>query len=506
MLPVAVSETHSAAVIFFGDRAYKVKKPVDLGFLDFRSLEARQRVCAHEVELNRRLAPDVYLGVGQLLDPAGSSSEPLVVMRRMPDDRRLSFLVRTGAPVADHLRRLAHLMASFHASAATEPSLPDAGTRYSVRRNWEANTEQLRPFVDRVVDGAVVNRVATLAARFLDGRERLFSDRVAAGLVRDGHGDLLADDIFCLDDGPRVLDCIEFDDALRHGDVLADIAFLAMDLEHLGAPEAADRFLSWYDEFSGEVHPPALTDHYVAYRAQVRAKVSCLRHDQGVETAGESARHLLDLSLAHLERARVRLALVGGLPGTGKTTVAQALGGAPGWVVLSSDEVRKELAGLASTTPAAAPFGTGLYTQARTDATYAELLRRAREALVRGSSVVLDVSWSDARWRRRAASAAASTSSDLLALCCTLSEPEADVRLLQRATTGGGASDATPAVARAMAGHWDPWPEALPLTTTDPPEAVVRAATAMVQRPEGGPMTASSAPGRAGGPTAGRQR
>ena len=141
-----------------------------------------------------------------------------------------------------------------------------------------------------------------------------------AGRARDGHGDLLADDIFLLDDGPRVLDCLEFDDALRLDDVLADVAFLAMDLERLGRPDLAERFLAAYRAASGDTWPSSLAHHHIAYRAQVRAKVSAIRAEQGVPDSADKAQALLRLALAHLEAGRVRLVLVGGLPGTGKST------------------------------------------------------------------------------------------------------------------------------------------------------------------------------------------
>jgi hypothetical protein len=227
----------------------------------------------------------------------------------------------------------------------------------------------------------VADAVERLAHRYLDGRSRLFERRIAEGHIRDGHGDLLADDVFCLDDGPRILDCLEFDDRLRYGDVLLDVAFLAMDLECLGAPDLARRFLDWYTEFSGRPFPASLASHYVAYRAHVRAKVACLRHDQGVEDAADEARCLLDLAHRHLEEAAVRLVLVGGLPGTGKSTLARGLADARGWAVLRSDEVRKELTGLPAAVPASSAWGEGLYRPEMTAATYAELLRRASAAL-----------------------------------------------------------------------------------------------------------------------------
>ena len=322
------------------------------------------------MELNRRLAPDVYLGVSSVSGaelppwPAGRRRRPvehLVVMRRMPDDRRLSTLVRAGAPVRDHLRALARSVAAFHAAARRGPESPPraAATRSAaVGRRTSSRYGRSAP----VPAPETVDAVDRLAARFLAGRGPLFADRCADGRIVDGHGDLIADDVFCLDDGPRALDCLEFDDKLRYVDGLDDVAFLAMDLERLGRPDLADDWLDAYVEFSGDPAPVALRHHYVAYRAFVRAKVACLRHQQGDAAAATDAAQYADLSLRHLEAGAVRLALVGGLPGTGKTTVGGALADRFGAVLLSSDRLRKELAGLSPTQPAPAAYGEGLYT------------------------------------------------------------------------------------------------------------------------------------------------
>ena len=159
-----------------------------------------------------------------------------------------------------------------------------------------------------------------------------------------GHGDLIADDIFGLDDGPRILDCLEFDDRLRWLDGLDDAAFLATDLERLGAPELAEQFLAAYAEYSGDPAPVSLRHHYVAYRAFVRVKVACLRAGQGDPAGGFEARHLAEVGLRHLRAGAVSLVLVGGLPGTGKSALAGAAADQRGVTLLSSDRVRKELA------------------------------------------------------------------------------------------------------------------------------------------------------------------
>lgn len=475
-----VVETHSAVLLLLGPRVYKVKKPVDLGFLDFTTLEARRAVCSREVELNRRLSPDVYLGVHDLCDERGEVVEHLVVMRRMPDDRALSALVRRGADVRDDLRRVARLVAGFHATARRSPEIDEAGSADHLRTLWASGCSLLERFVGDAVDATTLDRVRRLHARYLDGRGALLAERRAAGCIRDGHGDLLAADVFCLPDGPRVLDCIEFDDALRHGDVLLDVAFLAMDLEDLGRPDLAARFLCDYDEFSGHPGSRSLTDHYVAYRALVRSKVACLRWAQGDDAAVHAARRLADLCLRHLEASAVRLVLVGGLPGTGKSTLAAALADRYGWTVLRSDALRKELAGRGWGERGHDAFGEGLYDAGSTGRTYRLLLERARTALERGESVVLDASWSDERWRAAARALAADTSSDVVELRCCAPAPVAAARTAERAAAGTDPSDADADVARRMAAAFDAWPTAAVVDTDRPPADVVALAAVTV--------------------------
>ncbi|HEX6312776.1 MAG TPA: AAA family ATPase [Acidimicrobiia bacterium] len=473
--PAAVAETHVSVVFFVGDRAYKLKKPVAPGFLDFSTRELREAACHREVELNRRLAPDVYLGVADVLGPDGEPCDHLVVMRRLPADRRLSRLVTAGNDVDGELRELARLLASFHAAAARTPEIAEAATARAVHRRWHRNFVEMQPFVGTLLDPAMFEDVKALADRYIEGREDLFTGRIHADRIVDGHGDLLADDIFLLDDGPRVIDCIEFDDGLRANDVLADVAFLAMDLERLGAPRAAERFLAAYREFSGDAWPASLAHLYIAERAVVRSKVACLRADQGDAGARDQAARLLELARDHLQTGRVRLVLVGGLPGTGKSTLAAGLSGARGWTMLRSDEVRKDRAGIGHTEHVPADYGRGLYSAEQTRATYQELLARARTALARGETVILDASWTDARWRAAARAVADETATELVELRCTARPQVAAARVAARRDRGVDASDATHAVAAAMAATADPWPTARPVDTTAPPAETLAA-------------------------------
>jgi len=459
-------ETHSGVVFFVGQYAYKLKKPVSFGFLDFSRREAREAACYREVALNRRLSPDVYLGVADVRGPDGAPCDHLVVMKRLPWERRLATLAVGGASLDDDIRRLAHLLAAFHSTASSSAAIDAAAGRDAQTARWNTNTGEMRRFVGSLLDASLVERVDDLAGRYLAGRGPLFAGRVAEGRARDGHGDLLADDIFCLADGPRVLDCLEFDDALRWGDTLADVAFLAMDLERLGRPDLAAKFLLLYREFAGDTWPQSLADHYIAYRAQVRAKVACLRSEQGDDASAVAAHDLLAQSVAHLEAGRVRLVVVGGLPGTGKSTLAAGIADALDAVLLRSDVVRKQLAGLDPTTPAGEPFRAGLYRPEVTAATYTALLDRARTALSHGESVVLDATWHDASWRDAAAKLAVETFSDLAELRCVVPRAVAEGRLAARAASGSDASDATGAIASELASAETPWPTALSIDTT----------------------------------------
>jgi aminoglycoside phosphotransferase family enzyme/predicted kinase len=460
---ILTSETHSAVIMLVGDQALKFKKPVDLGFLDFSSLEQRRRACEREVELNRRIAPDVYQGVARLVGVDGEVCEYLVAMRRMPVERRLSTLVATGEPIEAQLRQIARTVAEFHATARRAPEITAQGSRDAIRRRWTDSFEQLRTLSPLALDPELIDEIEAHTFQFLDGREELFDARMAHRRVVDGHGDLLADDIYCLADGPRILDCIEFDDELRFVDQLDDAAFLAMDLEYLGAPGLARRYLDWYAEFSADPAPAALRHHYLAYRAFVRAKVACVRFSQGSSAARDVADRLARLTSEHLRAGAVALILVGGLPGTGKSTLSAALAEALGAVVVSTDRVRKELAGLAPDESAQAAYGEGMYTSEWTERVYAEVLHRARQLLGLGERVIVDASWTARRDREHARRIARATRTPIVELRCSAPPEVTGVRIRTRTYA---VSDADAEIAAAMAAGADPWPEATVIDTT----------------------------------------
>ncbi len=474
---VAVRETHIGVVFLVGDRVYKLKKSVSLGFLDFGTRARRHAACLREVELNSRLAPDVYLGVATVSDVDGGLGEPLVVMRRMPEDRRLSTLVHAGVPLSEEISKLARVLAAFHAAAERGPHVDAEGAVAALSARWEASFAQVDEVGAEVVPAEARAEISRRTRDFLAGRAELFASRLARGRIVDGHGDLLADDIFLLDDGPRVLDCLEFDDHLRRLDGLDDLAFLAMDLERLGRPDLGTLLLDRYAEYSGDPAPASLRAHYIAYRAFVRVKVACLRHAQGDPSAAAEALAYTDIVLRHLRRGAVRLVLVGGLPGSGKTTIAGRIADELGAVLVSSDRVRKELAGLDPRQHVPAPYRSGIYSPEHTERTYTEMLHRAGELLSRGEPVVLDASWSAAAERDLAGKLAERTRSTLVPLRCTAPAAVTDGRLRTRS---GSLSDADPVIAHAMTADEEPWPQARDVDTSGTPDAALTEALRIV--------------------------
>ena len=464
MSPYAeVHETHTGLVVLVGHKAYKTKKPIETDFLDNSTPELRAEACRREVELNRRLAPDTYLGIGKFADPGGGPAEPVVIMKRHPDICRLATRVKHGQPVDAALADIADVLARFHDQAQRGRAIDAQGKVGSVGARWQDNLLELERFEGDVLEPESIRHVESLAWKYLTGRAVLFTQRILDRRIIDGHGDLLADDIFCLPTGPQLLDCLEFNDHLRYVDCIDDAAFLAMDLEVLGRKDLAEYFLDCYRRSSGDDAPTSLTDFYIAYRAVVRAKVDCIRFSQGnIDAASDAPRHI-SLAIEHLAAGAVRLGLIGGGPGTGKTTLAHSVAERVNAEVISTDDLRRELQESNAISGEAGILDAGLYAPENVSTVYREVIRRADLLLTHGRSVILDATWRDPRHRDLARELANETHSALLELVCTAPVQAATDRVRRRPP---GSSEATPDMVPALAATNGAWPNAHRIDTS----------------------------------------
>jgi aminoglycoside phosphotransferase family enzyme/predicted kinase len=450
-------ETHMSVLFFYGDHVLKVRRHVAYAFADFSDLERRRADCEREVELNRRLSPDVYLGTATV-SLGDEVLEHGVLMRRLPAERNLERLVRRREPVETELVEVARALSALHEHAARSASIDASATAEALWQRWQATEENLSRFVGSYFEGPTYRELSARARRYLEGRRELFDERIRRGAVCDGHGDLLASDIFCLADGPRILDCLEFDDELRYGDVLADAAFLAFDLERLGAPELARTFLGEYRRQSGVEQPSSLVHFYVAARAHVRLLVACLRLELGLDEDQSEPSRLLGIADAHLEKALPRMVLIGGPPGSGKTTLAEWLGARLDAEVLSTDHLRIE--------NEQGAFAGDRYSEAARVAVYDSMLERARAHLHRGRSVVLDATWQTTALRGMAAAVAKEAAAGQCERRCEAPPAARRARGVERLAGGSSESEATAEVAEALAAEEEPWPTATLIDTS----------------------------------------
>ena len=495
-------QTHLSHLFLTANRVYKLHKAVRFGFVDFSTRALRNVDSLRELRLNRRLALDVYLGVapvqpedgvtrlgalGEDLAPAAPGAlvaEHCVVMRRLPEGRDALALLERGALREHHVDAIAVRIAAFHADNALGAPAPFPAETWLAR--VAAPVHESFAEIGRAEAFAARARAAGAHAEALLHRHaRRFERRRVLGRVVDGHGDLhLAHVWFERDDAPPLaIDCLEFRDDYRLIDAASEVAFLAMDLEYRGRRDLAERFLRRYAEASDDYDLYGVVDFFTAYRAGVRAKVACLaaRDEfvpaaQRVRAEDSAARHL---ALAEGALAEPRLGSVvamAGIVGTGKSTVAQALADATGGVGIASDRVRKRQAEL----PATARGHGELYTEERTDATYAGLLERAEPVVLSGRVAILDATYARAGFRTVLRDWASAHGLRVFLIESACPETVARARLASRARAGHDPSDAGPERYASSAADWEPpdeWPaEARALVRTD--DAHWRAAVA----------------------------
>ncbi len=494
---VEVRETHSAVVFLAGSRAYKMKKAVDYGFLDFTTLQKRRHFCYQELFLNQRAAPDIYREVRAVI-PNGrggyrivaeenpAAVEYLVQMVRLPEDMMLDARLERGEVTPEMMAELGRIVANVHAHEPTSDKIAAAGDLEGVRFNIEENFEQTEAYIGRTISQETYDAVSRYARRFMKQREALFHSRSLNGFVRDTHGDLHVQQICIEADGRiHVLDCIDFNERFRYGDVAWDVGFMAMDLEARGHANLARAFVDGYLEKADDPGMPELLPFYQCYRAYVRGKVEGFRLDQP-GLSDQEATEVRERAEAYFRLAEQyartmigpNIVLIGGLMGTGKSTLAEGLARERGHAYFSSDVVRKQLAGVPEDERHFVEWNTEIYSPEMTERTYDETARLAAEALSQGRSVVVDASFSNARQRQRFTDLSNTTGVPLLMVLCELPEEETRQRLDARVEERGVPTDGRWEIYAAQRDSFQP-PAELPadtvirLDTSEPPETVV---------------------------------
>ena len=441
-------QTHISAIFMTGEHVYKIKKPVNFGFLDFTTLEKRNFYCHQEVVLNRRLCPEIYLGVVEIRwhegrihigSGPGEIVEYAVLMKQLPADCLMDQRLVRNLVMDEDLRKIASKIVRFHLQAATNPKIASFGGIETIRGNLEENFKQTEPYVGRALSSEVHGKIREDCERFLESRSALFQQRITEGKIRDCHGDLHLQHI-CLADEILIFDCIEFNERFRYSDVAADISFLLMDLDLHGFPREGAQLAASYLSFSRDWSLFLLLDFYKSYRAFVRGKVTCFCLDdpnislkEKQSALEEAKRYFLFASLYARRMNRPQLLLTGGLVGTGKSTIAQALAKALGWEWSSTDKVRKELAHLQPQERRMEKFHEGIYSPDFSRLTYQALMERAGTLLRAGKSTILDGSFKKEAERKKALELSMQAHADLLFIECQCSELTIQRRLAQRA-------------------------------------------------------------------------
>ena len=411
---VTLIQTHVSFLFVTDNFVYKIKKPVDLGFLNFTTLDRRRFYCEEEVRLNRRLCPDVYLGVVQLREsPGGVTFHPhgrivdyAVKMRRLPEDRMLDHLLRENKVDETSIREIAGTIARFHSMTEKSDEIDSYGSITTITGNWEENFRQVADFVGTTIEAKDLGLIREWVRGFLTEKKDLFNNRISGGFIRDCDGDIHAENI-CLADKVYIFDCIEFNKRFRYIDTAADIAFLAMDFDYHNKSKFADVFVDAYISASGDSGLINVLDFYKIYRAFVRGKVESFRlNDRQIPlhekaAAKERANRHFRLAAGYIMRRKLPPSLIifSGLMGTGKSTLADGLAFELGLEIARSDVIRKKIANIPETEHCLYRFGEGIYTEEFTRATYEEILKASEKALRSGRSIVIDASCSRKRDR-----------------------------------------------------------------------------------------------------------
>ncbi|HYA21019.1 MAG TPA: AAA family ATPase [Burkholderiales bacterium] len=457
---VELVETHISCVFLTGDYAYKIKKPVDLGFLDFRSLKARLHYCQEELRLNGRTAPRLYLDVVPI---AGSESKPIlggtgpaieyaVRMRQFPQHALLDRMAKSGALMPTHIDALASEVAKFHSSIERAGSERPFGSARQVLMPAIQNFDQMRELAEAEPDRVLLEQLRVWTGREHTALYASFDARKRDGFVRECHGDLHLGNIALIDQVPTPFDCIEFNDEFRWIDVMNEVAFLTMDLIDHGLRALAFRFLNGYLEAAGDYAGVKVLRFYLVYRALVRAKVSCIRAHQPQVAKQEKAgairdfQNRLQLGRALSARAPRALIITHGISGSGKTSIAQTLLESLGAIRLRSDIERKRLHGFRSQARTSSGLDAGIYAPLETERTYSHLVDLARQVIAADYPAIVDAAFLARQQRERFCRLAREMAVPFVIVSCTASEAVLRERVARREREAKDASEAGLAV------------------------------------------------------------
>ncbi|HDQ03326.1 MAG TPA: aminoglycoside phosphotransferase [Deltaproteobacteria bacterium] len=456
--PVSVElvQTHISCVFIAGNLVYKVKKPVDFGFLDFTTLEKRKFYCTEELRLNKRLAPSIYLHVAPISKNDGGYYVPgegknvvdyAVVMKKLPPDKMLKTMLAKGQADESVMDAVAEKIARFHSNAQTGGRINEMGSIKTISHNHEENFDQTKKYIGATITSARYHFIKDYVQGFLFKNKPLFEKRVIEKKIRDCHGDLHLEHI-CVTDDIVIYDCIEFNERFRFADVAAEVAFLTMDLDFNGYHAFAETFARHYLKYSGDNDMTRLLNFYRCYYAYVRGKVTSFRLDQ----EGITEKERQDISqiaakyfeLSYLYAARLEkpaLILTAGLMGSGKSYQARTLGRALGAEVIRTDVLRKELSDIEPTQAKHENFGQGIYSDEASRRTYEKIYELAAQIIKQGKPVIIDASFKKRSERKKAYALARNLGVGFYVIECVCPDDTTRKRLEKRAREKNNVSD-----------------------------------------------------------------
>jgi hypothetical protein len=460
-------ETHISWVILTGEYAYKIKKSLNLGFLDFSTLEKRRFYCGEELRLNKRLAPMVYLSVvpitGTVEHPQwageGQAIEYAVKMRAFPQQAQLDRVLALGALKTQQIDILSRHIADFHNRIDVAGDDSIYGDPACILQPIEENFKQIREHVADTKALKMLSGLEHWSQENFKALKSLFVQRKSDGFVRECHGDLHLRNIAWMDDGPVVFDCIEFSPGLRWIDVMSDVAFLVMDLQDREQPALAQRFLNNYLEHTGDYAGSRVLRFYQMYRALVRAKIDAIRGDQAGISQKEQAEaekdffEYLNLALTYVRPLKPQLIITRGMSASGKSTVSGLLLEQLGAVRIRSDVERKRLFGLKAEDDGQSAVGQGIYTAKATERTYRKLEELAAQLLDAGYPVIVDAVFLHYEERENFRKLAEARHIAFVILQCTASAEILRQRIVERQRD---VSDADLKVLEMQCSEWQP--------------------------------------------------